>query len=115
MTTTTTTTATTTPRPGAGDDHDHDDKGGERVVTIRPRLDEQLTPAGVRRRHPIAMVMIRGRDAYEQLGAAQGVGVRRRYFIEVQGLRGRQHPHPIAIRAWWGSGHGRRPADESLV
>ncbi|GKT43230.1 ER degradation-enhancing alpha-mannosidase-like protein 1 [Colletotrichum spaethianum] len=57
---------------------------------IKPHLDvEQITPAGLRRPHPIAMVMIRGGgpEAYEKFGNALGVGVRRKYFIETQGRR----------------------------
>ncbi|KAL0935246.1 ER glycosyl hydrolase [Colletotrichum truncatum] len=57
---------------------------------VKPHLDvEQTTPAGMRRPHPIAMVMIRGggTDAYEKFGNALGVGVRRKYLIETQGRR----------------------------
>ncbi|OLN82876.1 ER degradation-enhancing alpha-mannosidase-like protein 1 [Colletotrichum chlorophyti] len=57
---------------------------------IKPHLDvEQTTPSGLRRPHPIAMVMVRGGgpEAYEKFGNALGVGVRRKYFIETQGRR----------------------------
>ncbi|KAE9581013.1 ER degradation-enhancing alpha-mannosidase-like protein 1 [Colletotrichum fructicola] len=57
---------------------------------IKPHLDvEQTTPAGMRRPHPIALVMIRGGgpEAYKKFGNALGVGVRRKYFIETQGRR----------------------------
>ncbi|TDZ40295.1 ER degradation-enhancing alpha-mannosidase-like protein 1 [Colletotrichum spinosum] len=57
---------------------------------IKPHLDvEQTTPAGMRRPHPIAMMMIRGGgpEAYEKFGNALGVGIRRKYFIETQGRR----------------------------
>lgn len=56
---------------------------------IRPLLDEvQHTPAGIPRHHPIAMVMVGGGDAaYEQLAAAERVGLARRYYIESSGIR----------------------------
>ncbi|KAK3393665.1 glycosyl hydrolase family 47-domain-containing protein [Podospora didyma] len=56
---------------------------------IRPLLDEpQLTPGGIQRRHPIAMIMTGGGDvAYQQLAMADQVGLARRYYIESQGTR----------------------------
>ncbi|KAK3336693.1 glycoside hydrolase family 47 protein [Cercophora scortea] len=56
---------------------------------IRPLLDEvQMTPGGIQRRHPIAMVMVGGGDAaYAELAVARRVGVTRRYYIESQGVR----------------------------
>ncbi|KAM0329360.1 hypothetical protein ACHAQA_004666 [Verticillium albo-atrum] len=56
---------------------------------VKPHLeDEQRTPGGMPRHRPLSMVLIRGGDAaWEQLGRARGVGVRRKYFIETQGRR----------------------------
>ncbi|KAK4191794.1 family 47 putative glycoside hydrolase [Podospora australis] len=56
---------------------------------VRPLLDEvQLTPGGIPRRHPIAMVMVGGGEvAYREILTASRVGVARRYFIESQGVR----------------------------
>lgn len=56
---------------------------------VRPLLDEaQFTPAGIQRRHPIAMIMVGGGDtAYHRLAMAERIGLRRRYFIESQGMR----------------------------
>ncbi|KAK0617859.1 glycoside hydrolase family 47 protein [Bombardia bombarda] len=56
---------------------------------VRPLLDEaQLTPGGIQRRHPIAMVMVGGGDlAYQRLAMAERVGLTRRYYIESQGVR----------------------------
>ncbi|KAK3341305.1 glycosyl hydrolase family 47-domain-containing protein [Lasiosphaeria hispida] len=56
---------------------------------VRPLLDEvQLTPGGMQRRHPIAMAMVGGGElAYQQLAAAERVGLMRRYYIESQGTR----------------------------
>ena len=64
-----------------------DDDAAEQLV--RPLLDEaQRTPAGILRRHPVAMVMVAGGDeAYARLAAARAVGITRRYFIESQGVR----------------------------
>ncbi|KAI2638386.1 glycoside hydrolase family 47 protein [Xylaria nigripes] len=55
---------------------------------IRPLLDEeQRTPAGVTRHHPIAMLMVGGGDlTYELLKTARSVGLRRRYHVESQGM-----------------------------
>ncbi|KAM0283896.1 hypothetical protein ACHAQH_002278 [Verticillium albo-atrum] len=56
---------------------------------VRPHLeDEQRTPGGMPRHRPLSMVMVRGGDAaWEQLGRARGVGIRRKYLIETQGRR----------------------------
>ncbi|KAJ9152040.1 alpha-1,2-Mannosidase [Pleurostoma richardsiae] len=56
---------------------------------IRPLLDQvQLTPSGIPRRNPIAMVMIGGGDAaYAQLTHADALGITRRYYVESQGVR----------------------------
>ncbi|KAK3383069.1 glycoside hydrolase family 47 protein [Lasiosphaeria ovina] len=55
----------------------------------RPLLDEpQLTPGGIPRRHPIAMLLVAGGDnAYRHLAMADAVGLSRRYYIESQGSR----------------------------
>ncbi|KAF3358958.1 hypothetical protein VdG1_02520 [Verticillium dahliae VDG1] len=51
-------------------------------------VDEQRTPGGMPRHRPLSLVMIRGgQTAWEQLGRARGVGVRRKYVIETQGRR----------------------------
>ncbi|KAI0391304.1 glycoside hydrolase family 47 protein [Xylariaceae sp. FL0594] len=56
---------------------------------IRPLLDdEQRTPGGFPRHHPIPLLMLGGGDAtYELLKAARSIGLRRRYHVESQGLR----------------------------
>lgn len=56
---------------------------------IRPLLDEQQrTSAGLVRRNPLPMVMVGGGDrTYEALRRAVGVGVKRRYTMEAQGIR----------------------------
>ena len=56
---------------------------------IRPLLDDiQKTPAGLVRRHPLAMVLVAGgEETYNQLVEARQLGLTRRYFIESQGLR----------------------------
>ncbi|KAI0596582.1 glycosyl hydrolase family 47-domain-containing protein [Biscogniauxia sp. FL1348] len=55
---------------------------------IRPLLDEQQkTPAGITRHHPIAMLMTGGgKEAYELLKRTRSLGLRRRYHVESQGL-----------------------------
>lgn len=55
---------------------------------IRPLLDEeQRTPAGILRHHPISMLMAGGGDeAYEALKQARSLGIRRKYHVESQGL-----------------------------
>ena len=56
---------------------------------IRPLLDEQQrTSAGLVRRNPLPMIMVGGGDrTYEALLRAVGVGVKRRYTMEAQGVR----------------------------
>ncbi|KAK4218267.1 ER degradation-enhancing alpha-mannosidase-like protein 1 [Rhypophila decipiens] len=56
---------------------------------VRPLLEEaQFTPAGIQRRHPIAMIMVGGGDTtYHRLAMAERIGLRRRYYIESQGMR----------------------------
>lgn len=56
---------------------------------IRPLLDEQQrTSAGLVRRNPLPMIMVGGGDrTYEALRRAVGVGVKRRYTMEAQGVR----------------------------
>jgi Glycosyl hydrolase family 47 len=55
---------------------------------IRPLLDEQQkTSAGLVRRNPLPMVMVGGGErTYEALRRAAGVGVKRRYTMEAQGV-----------------------------
>ena len=75
-----------------GDDY-HSSGGGvygdSRAGLVRPLLDEvQFTPGGFQRRHPIAMIMVGGGDTtYHRLAVAEGVGLRRKYYIESQGVR----------------------------
>ena len=61
----------------------------ERVVGLtRPALDEQVTSTGMRRRHPISMLMVGGgQETWEKLARAAGIGVKRRYWIGAQGVR----------------------------
>ncbi|KAF2427789.1 hypothetical protein EJ08DRAFT_699328 [Tothia fuscella] len=56
---------------------------------IQPLLDKiQTTPAGMPRPHPIAAVMVGGgEETLELLRKARGVGVRRRWWFESQGVR----------------------------
>ncbi|KAH6609217.1 hypothetical protein Trco_002563 [Trichoderma cornu-damae] len=72
---------------GEGGDGDDDviDKRGE---LPRPLLDmEQATPKGMKRLHGIPMVLVRAaRGDYELFGRAAGVGMRRKYRVESQGL-----------------------------
>lgn len=75
------------------DDQDEKEEGGEEDLWgfnfIRPLLDEQQkTPAGIPRHHPIAMLMTGGgQEAYEVLKTASSIGLRRRYHVESQGLK----------------------------
>lgn len=66
---------------------EHDEEG--RASLIRPLLDEvQYTAGGVVRFNQIPVVMVTGgQDVYEMLRTAKGVGLRRRYWFESQGLR----------------------------
>jgi hypothetical protein len=55
---------------------------------IRPLLDEeQVTPSGMPRVHPISMVMVDGGDrVYDMFRKAVAVGMKRRYSIQAQGV-----------------------------
>ena len=55
---------------------------------VRPLLDtEQLTPSGLKRLNGVPMVFLRGSEGtYELMGRAAGVGMRRKYWVESQGL-----------------------------
>jgi hypothetical protein len=70
-----------------GDDDDDDDID-DRGDLPRPLLDtEQTTPKGMKRVHGIPMVLVRAaRGDYELFGSATGVGMRRKYRVESQGL-----------------------------
>ncbi|KAI1492609.1 glycosyl hydrolase family 47-domain-containing protein [Biscogniauxia mediterranea] len=73
------------------DDKEGLDEGEEDIWGlnfIRPLLDEQQkTPAGIPRHHPIAMLMTGGgEEAYELLKRTRSLGLRRRYHVESQGL-----------------------------
>ncbi|KAI9785606.1 MAG: alpha mannosidase-like protein [Peltula sp. TS41687] len=59
------------------------DEGG-----IRPLLDDiQYTPAGLVRYHQIPMVMVGGgQETNKLLGKAKGVGIRKRYHVQSQGV-----------------------------
>jgi hypothetical protein len=56
---------------------------------VQPLLDEsQFTPSGLPRPHPIPLVMINGgEEALELLKRARGLGVRRRYYFQSQGIK----------------------------
>jgi hypothetical protein len=56
---------------------------------VQPLLDEeQFTPGGLLRPHPIPLIMVDGgEDTMEKLRRASGVGVRRRYYFRTQGVR----------------------------
>ena len=63
-------------------------EGGSEPLT-RPLLDEaQISSGGVQRRNPIPMVMVGGgENVYRSLTKeAKGVGVKRRYSVEAQGV-----------------------------
>lgn len=57
-------------------------------LLIRPLLDEvQMTAGGIPRRHLVSMVMVGGgRETYELLRQARGVGIKRRYMMYSQGV-----------------------------
>ncbi|TFB02351.1 ER degradation-enhancing alpha-mannosidase-like protein [Trichoderma ghanense] len=73
---------------GSDDDDDDDDAADDRGDLPRPLLDtEQTTPKGMKRLHGIPMVLVRAaRGDYELFGNAIGVGMRRKYRVESQGL-----------------------------
>jgi len=56
---------------------------------VRPLLDEpQRTSKGLLRRNPLPLVMVGGGErTYEALRRAKGLGVKRRYVMEAQGVR----------------------------
>lgn len=56
---------------------------------VQPLLEEsQLTPAGLPRMNPIPLIMVSGGDeTIALLKRARGVGVKRRYWFESQGVR----------------------------
>ncbi|KIW18320.1 hypothetical protein PV08_02608 [Exophiala spinifera] len=67
---------------GGFDDEEHQ--------LVRPHLDQpQRTPAGLPRHNPIPMVMVGGgKNVYDALATKTvGVGVKRRYHVETQGVR----------------------------
>jgi hypothetical protein len=72
------------------EDEENEDFGreGSGHKLIRPLLDKaQVTPSGLLRHHQISMVMVGGGEEVEGLfRRARGVGLRRRYHIESQGL-----------------------------
>lgn len=70
------------------DDDDDDNVTDTRGELPRPLLDtEQTTPKGMKRLHGIPMVLVRAaRGDYELFGRAAGVGMRRKYRVESQGL-----------------------------
>jgi hypothetical protein len=74
------------------DAHATSDSGGnvDQDMLVRPLLDEaQLTPAGLARQNGgIPMVMVGGgAEMWERLNNAQGMGVRRRWEVQCQGVR----------------------------
>ncbi|KAF2623094.1 glycoside hydrolase family 47 protein [Macroventuria anomochaeta] len=56
---------------------------------VQPLLDEeQYTPGGLLRPHPIPLIMVDGgQETIDMLKRASGVGVRRRYYFRTQGVR----------------------------
>ncbi|KAH0530408.1 hypothetical protein TsFJ059_005028 [Trichoderma semiorbis] len=76
--------------PTDADSTDEDDDGvvRDRGDLPRPLLDrEQTTPKGMKRLHGIPMVLMRADQGdYERFGRAMGVGMRRKYRVESQGL-----------------------------
>ncbi|KAM0260834.1 hypothetical protein ACHAQJ_002601 [Trichoderma viride] len=73
---------------GDDNDDDDDDDVDNRGHLPRPLLDtQQTTPKGLKRLHGIPMVLVRAaRGDYELFGSATGVGMRRKYRVESQGL-----------------------------
>ena len=80
------------------DDHyDYDDDDDSRQLAalrlerylVRPQLEQtQMTASGIPRRHLISMVMVGGgKETYQLLQQASGVGLKRRYGILSQGVR----------------------------
>ncbi|KAI9673612.1 MAG: alpha mannosidase-like protein [Caeruleum heppii] len=65
-----------------------DDGGGGGGANIRPLLDrEQRTPSGLPRHHPIPLVLVGGGEqTWQSLKDAQGIGLRRRYQVQSQGM-----------------------------
>ena len=55
---------------------------------VRPYLEStQKTSSGLVRRHPIPLIMVAGGDStYEILSQATGIGIKRRYSIQAQGI-----------------------------
>ncbi|PTB73464.1 hypothetical protein M440DRAFT_1433014 [Trichoderma longibrachiatum ATCC 18648] len=77
------------PPASQNSDGDEDDAAVDsRGDLPRPLLDtEQTTPKGMKRLHGIPMVLVRAaRGDYELFGSAVGVGMRRKYRVESQGL-----------------------------
>jgi hypothetical protein len=74
----------------SAEDPDDEDGDGQFMGDglIRPLLDqEQRTPSGLLRRHLISMVMVGGgSETVELFKRARGVGLRRRYHVESQGI-----------------------------
>ena len=66
-----------------------DDESDTETPFIQPYLDQiQMTPAGLPRPHPIPMVMVGGGEETLSLFLnAKGIGVRRRWWFESQGVR----------------------------
>ena len=65
-----------------------DDDGTGAGWLIRPLLDQvQTTLGGLPRHNPIPMVMVGGGEqTYNALGHAFGLGVKRRYSMQAQGI-----------------------------
>lgn len=68
---------------------EHPQDEASEIPLIQPYLDQpQLTPAGLPRPHPIPMVMVGGgQGTLARFLNAKGVGVRRRWWFESQGVR----------------------------
>jgi hypothetical protein len=71
-------------------DADADVDDDDEDSLIRPYLDQQqTTPAGLPRHHPIPMVLVAGgQRVYDALkDRTVGVGIKRRYHVETKGVR----------------------------
>lgn len=64
------------------------DDGGPEDVLVRPLLETlQYTSSGLARQNPIPMVMVGGGEqTYDALRRARGLGVKRRYSVQAQGI-----------------------------
>lgn len=68
--------------------YEEDDPGVPARWLFRPLLESaQVTSSGLPRHNPISMVMVGGgEDTYETLRKAVGLGIKRRYSVQAQGI-----------------------------